>query len=176
MREMDLFGHANDLLLSDGRKAPRSIVRLHEFPSQLCASEELTDSIRVLLACTLRGRDRETDNSTAAPAARTHKSSTEEETMRRMIIAAALVSVVLVPTANAQHRESDVSTAPSAQNSGAGISGQPGSKSGPAAKSGTVGSSSSNQGNPAVQQQDPAKIPGLPGNKSGPPEKQPSRR
>ena len=70
------------------------------------------------------------------------------------------------------------STAPSTQNSGAGIAGKPGSKSGPAAKPGTIGSglSSSNQGNPAVQQQDPAKIPGLPGNKSGPPEKQPSRQ
>jgi hypothetical protein len=98
--------------------------------------------------------------------------------MRRMIIAVALASVVLVPAAIAQHKESDVSTAPSAQNSGAGIAGQPGGKSGPAAKPGTIGSglSSSNQGNPAVQQQDPAKIPGLPGNKSGPPEKQPSRQ
>jgi hypothetical protein len=96
--------------------------------------------------------------------------------MRRMIMAIALSSVVLVPAAIAQHKESDVSTAPSAQNSGAGIAGQPGGESGPAAKPGTIGSSSSNQGNPAVQQQDPAKIPGLPGNKSGPPEKQPSRQ
>ena len=97
--------------------------------------------------------------------------------MRRMIIAIGLASVVLVPAAIAQHKDSDVSTAPSAQNSGAGIAGQPGSKSGPAAKPGTIGSSStSNQGNPAVQQQDPAKIPGLPGNKSGPPEKKPSRQ
>ncbi|WP_245286476.1 hypothetical protein [Bradyrhizobium sp. ARR65] len=94
--------------------------------------------------------------------------------MRKMIVAAALASAVFVPAAIAQHRESDVSTAPSAQNSGAGIAGQPGSKSGPATKPGTVGSNSSNQGNPAVQQQDPAKIPGVPGNKSGPPAKQPS--
>jgi Cu/Ag efflux protein CusF len=65
----------------------------------------------------------------------------------------------------------NVSTPPSAQNSGAGIAGKPGSKSGPVAKPGTIG-----QGNPTVQQQDSAKIPGLPGNKSGPPEKQPSRR
>ena len=63
------------------------------------------------------------------------------------------------------------STAPSTQNSGAGMPGKPGSKSGPAAKPGTIG-----QGNPAVQQQDSAKIPGLPGNKSGPPEKQHSRQ
>jgi len=95
--------------------------------------------------------------------------------MRRMIVAVALASAVLVPAAIAQHKESDVSTAPSAQNSGTGIAGQPGSKSGPAAKPGTIGSS--NQGNPAVQQQDPAKIPGLPGNKSGQPlQKQPSRQ
>jgi hypothetical protein len=97
--------------------------------------------------------------------------------MRRMIIAVALVSVAWVPAAIAQHKESDVSTVPSAQNSGVGIAGHPGGKSGPAAKPGTVGSSSSsNQGNPAVQQQDSAKIPGMPGNKSGPPEKQPSRQ
>jgi hypothetical protein len=57
-------------------------------------------------------------------------------------------------------------TAPSAQNSGAGISGAPGNKNGPAA--GTVGSSSQNT---SVQQQDPANIKGLPGNKSGPPAK-----
>lgn len=62
-------------------------------------------------------------------------------------------------------------TAPSGQNSGAGIQGSPGSKNGPAARSGTVGSAERNQGNTAVQQQDPAKIKGLRGNKSGPPEK-----
>jgi hypothetical protein len=96
--------------------------------------------------------------------------------MRRMIMIIGLASVVLVPAAIAQHKESDVSTAPSAQNSGAGIAGQPGNKSGPAPKRGTIGSSSSNQGSPTVQQQDPAKIPGLPGNNSGPPEKKPSRQ
>jgi hypothetical protein len=59
----------------------------------------------------------------------------------------------------------DASTATSAQNSGAGISGAPGSKNGPNAQQGTVGSNSS------VQQQDPAKVQGMPGGKSGQPVK-----
>jgi hypothetical protein len=59
-------------------------------------------------------------------------------------------------------------TAPSAQNSGAGISGAPGNKNGPAAREGTVGSASQNL---PVQEQDPANVKGLPGNKSGPPAK-----
>jgi len=58
-------------------------------------------------------------------------------------------------------------TAPSAQNSGTGISGAPGSKSGPLRGQGTVGSA----GDTTVQQQDPSGIKGLPGNKSGPPAK-----
>lgn len=87
-------------------------------------------------------------------------------------IASALVLALIlgVPAALAQ--------SPSAQNSGAGIAGQPGNKNGPAAKSGeTVGSSSTlNQQNPTVQQQDTSNIKGLPGNKSGPPAKQPDRK
>ncbi|MCK1707921.1 hypothetical protein IVA83_01725 [Bradyrhizobium sp. 143] len=59
-------------------------------------------------------------------------------------------------------------TAPSAQNSGASISGAPGNKNGPAAQKGTVGSASQNL---SVQEQDPANIKGMPGNKSGPPAK-----
>lgn len=72
----------------------------------------------------------------------------------------------------------DVSGAPSAQNSGAGIAGQPGNKNGPAAKPGeTVGTSSnSNQQNPTIQQQDTSNIKDLPGNKCGPPAKQPDRK
>jgi hypothetical protein len=50
--------------------------------------------------------------------------------MRWMMIAVVLANVVFTPAAIAQHRESDVSTAPSAQNSGAGIADQPGSKGG----------------------------------------------
>lgn len=59
------------------------------------------------------------------------------------------------------------STATSAQNSGAGISGAPGGKSGPPPGQGTVGSA----GDSTVQQQDPSNVKGLPGNKSGPPPK-----
>ena len=60
-------------------------------------------------------------------------------------------------------------TAPSGQNSGAGIPGKPGSKSGPALKpSGETTGSDMSGHNPAVRQQDSSKIPGLPGNKSGP--------
>ena len=67
-------------------------------------------------------------------------------------------------------------TVPSAQNSGAGIPGQPGNKNGPAARppSATSGagatSSPSESDNEAARAQDAAKIPGQPGNKSGPAE------
>jgi hypothetical protein len=59
-------------------------------------------------------------------------------------------------------------TAPSAQNSGAGIAGAPGNKNGPTPRQGTVGSASQNL---PVQEQDSSNIKGLPGNKSGPPAK-----
>ncbi|MCK1626873.1 hypothetical protein IVA98_27815 [Bradyrhizobium sp. 160] len=95
-------------------------------------------------------------------------------------IASALVFALALsaPVALAQTTKPDVSGAPSAQNSGASIAGQPGNKSGPAVKPGeTVGaSSSSNQQNPTVQQQDTSNIKGLPGNKSGPPAKEPDRK
>lgn len=96
--------------------------------------------------------------------------------MKLIISAVALVLTVLPSALSAQTTKPDVSAAPSAQNSGAGIPGQPGNKSGPAVKPGeTVGSSSTNRENPRVQLQDPSNIKGLPGNKSGPPAKQPSR-
>jgi hypothetical protein len=97
--------------------------------------------------------------------------------MKLIISAVALALAVLPSSVLAQTTKPDVSTAPSAQNSGAGIPGQPGNKSGPAVKPGeTVGSSSTtNQENPTVRSQDPSNIKGLPGNKSGPPAKQPSR-
>jgi hypothetical protein len=60
----------------------------------------------------------------------------------------------------------DTSSAqPSAQNSGAGVSGAPGNKNGPPANATTGASNSS------VQQQDSSGVKGLPGNKSGPPSK-----
>jgi hypothetical protein len=70
----------------------------------------------------------------------------------------------------AQTNNPNVST-PSAQNSGAGISGYSGNKKGPPAEKGTVGSATTNQQNGNVRAQDAAKIKGLPGNKSGPPAK-----
>lgn len=98
--------------------------------------------------------------------------------MNWVITAITLALMVLSPAASAQTNKPDVSSAPSAQNSGAGIPGQPGNKSGPAVKPGeTVGSSSTttDQHNPTVQSQDPSNVKGLPGNKSGPPAKQPAR-
>lgn len=96
--------------------------------------------------------------------------------MRSITSALVFALALSAPAALGQTAKPDVSGAPSAQNSGAGIAGQPGNKSGPAAKPGeTVGSgSTSNQQNPTVQQQDPSNIKGLPGNKSGPPAKKPN--
>jgi hypothetical protein len=89
--------------------------------------------------------------------------------MKKIVLSAVtcLVAATAWPVF-AQTSNPNVST-PSAQNSGAGISGYSGGKSGPSAKGGTVGSGATNQQDPAVRQQDPAKIQGLPGNKSGPP-------
>ena len=70
----------------------------------------------------------------------------------------------------------DVSTAPSAQNSGAGIAGQPGNKNGPAVKPGDTVGSTMNQQNPTIQEQDTSGIKGMPGNKNGPPAKRPDRQ
>jgi len=93
-----------------------------------------------------------------------------KSTVSLAAIALALSSAAALP----QTTNPDVSGAPSAQNSGAGIAGQPGNKNGPAARpGGTVGA---NQTNPTVQLQDTSNIKGLPGNKSGPPAKQPDRK
>ena len=95
--------------------------------------------------------------------------------MRWIVNGLALALALSAPAVMAQATKPDVSNAPSAQNSGAGIAGQPGNKNGPAMKpaaKGTVGSSTNNPQNPAaVQQQDPSKIKGMRGNKSGPPAK-----
>jgi hypothetical protein len=98
--------------------------------------------------------------------------------MRWIVSVAALALAVSGPAAVAQTTKPDVSAAPSAQNSGTGIAGQPGNKNGPALKPGdTVGSSSSpTQQNSTVQQQDTSNIKGLPGGKSGPSAKQPDRK
>ena len=97
--------------------------------------------------------------------------------MRLSILTTALALAIVVPAALAQTTIPDVSTSPSAKNSGAGIPSVSGTQGGTAIKSDTVGeSSTSNQENPTVRQQDPVNIPGLPGNKSGPPVRQPSRQ
>jgi hypothetical protein len=98
--------------------------------------------------------------------------------MKWTISLPALALALSAPAALAQTTKPDVSAAPSAQNSGAGIAGQPGNKNGPAARPGdTVGSTSgANQTNPNVQLQDTSNIKGLPGNKSGPPAKRPDRK
>jgi uncharacterized membrane protein len=98
--------------------------------------------------------------------------------MRFIASALTFALALSAPVALAQTMKPDVSGAPSAQNSGAGIAGQPGNKNGPAVKPGeTVGaSSSSDQQNSTVQQQDTSKVKGLPGNKSGPPAKEPDRK
>lgn len=94
--------------------------------------------------------------------------------MIRIVSTAAVVLAISAMPALAQTTKPDVSQAPSAKNSGAGIPGMTGNKSGPATKSETVGSGGE-QHNPTVKQQDPSNIQGLPGNKSGPPARPPSK-
>lgn len=94
--------------------------------------------------------------------------------MMRIASTVVVALAISAMPALAQTTKPDVSDAPSAQNSGAGVPGLPGNKSGPAVKSGTVGSGTE-QHNPTVKQQDPSNIKGLPGNKSGPPAKSPSK-
>jgi hypothetical protein len=98
--------------------------------------------------------------------------------MRWIVSAVALVLTVSAPVAaSAQAQKPDVSGAPSAQNSGAGIASQPGNQSGPAVKpaQGTVGQTAPDQQNPTVQHQDSSNVKGMSGNKSGPPAKQPPK-
>jgi hypothetical protein len=97
--------------------------------------------------------------------------------MKLNTLGAAMCALILsVVTASAQSNNSPA-TAPSGQNSGAGIPGQPGNKNGPPAQKGTIGSTATTkQGNITTQEQDSARIKGLPGNKSGEPEKRPQPR
>jgi hypothetical protein len=97
--------------------------------------------------------------------------------MKWIVSTLAIALALAAHAAVAQTTKPDVSAAPSAQSSGAGIARQPGNKNGPAAKPGeTVGSSTESQQNSTVQQQDPSNIKGLPGNKSGPAVRQPDRK
>jgi hypothetical protein len=81
------------------------------------------------------------------------------------LLKAAAVLAMLASPALAQAPASSAVKTPSAQNSGAGIPGQPGSKNGPAA--GKDQTAASPQTNPTTSLQDTAKIPGKPGGKSG---------
>jgi hypothetical protein len=88
-----------------------------------------------------------------------------------------MLTVSAPAAAFAQAQKPDVSGAPSAQSSGAGIASQPGNQSGPAVKpaEGTVGQTAPGQQNPTVQQQDSSNVKGMQGNKSGAPAKQPPK-
>jgi hypothetical protein len=89
--------------------------------------------------------------------------------MRHLIYGAVAVFATIALPASAQTQNQGGSapvTAPSAQNSGTGIAGQPGGKSGPAARS-SGPAAANDQDNRFAQQQDSSKIPGKPGGKSG---------
>lgn len=87
--------------------------------------------------------------------------------MSKLIVIATALAFVSAPALaqNSSGNSARTMAAPSAHNSGTGISGQPGSKNGPPAKS-TTGSASDE--NAHAQQQDSSKIPGKAGGKSGP--------
>jgi hypothetical protein len=96
------------------------------------------------------------------------------DAMKLSTLGAMMCALVLSGVTASAQSNNPPATAPSGQNSGAGIAGQPGNKNGPPAQKGTVGSATTTQGNTTTQEQDPAHIKGLPGNKSGEPEKRPA--
>jgi uncharacterized membrane protein len=84
----------------------------------------------------------------------------------KLLQAAALLALIASPAFAAQNTAGP-DNAPSAQNSGVGIAGQPGGKNGPATNAqGQV--AHSDQANSTTHLQDTAKIPGQAGGKSGP--------
>jgi hypothetical protein len=85
----------------------------------------------------------------------------------KLLHAAAMLALIASPAIAAQNPASTSDNAPSGQNSGAGISGQPGGKNGPAATA-QGGTATSGQTDPATRLQDTSKIPGKAGGKSGP--------
>ena len=91
----------------------------------------------------------------------------------RLLQAAVLLAAIASP-ALAQNNVDPRTSIPSAQNSGAGIPGQPGGKNGPAINP-QGQSAGSQQANPTTRLQDASKIPGAPGGKSGPAVMPPSR-
>lgn len=85
----------------------------------------------------------------------------------KLLHAAALLALIASPAFAAPSTTGSSDNAPSAQNSGVGIAGQPGAKNGPATN-GRGQVANSNQTNPTTHLQDTAKIPGQTGGKSGP--------
>ncbi len=92
--------------------------------------------------------------------------------MLRLAAAAVALAVMASPTM----AQTGTSSTPGAQNSGAGVAGQPGNKNGPPAQrpSGTTGTGANPSQMPSNTPQDASKIPGQPGGKSGPAAKSPS--
>jgi hypothetical protein len=93
------------------------------------------------------------------------RKSLDLEVAMKLFHAAALLALLTSPALAAQ--DTPTLNGPSAQNSGAGISGQPGGKNGPATD-GRGQVRNSDQTNSARRLQDSAKIPGKAGGKSGP--------
>jgi hypothetical protein len=97
--------------------------------------------------------------------------------MLKAFASAALLIASLAIPAHAQTsgtNPSPQSVAPSTQNSGAGVPGQPGNQSGPAKSGDTTGAAGSSGQSSTTRQQDSSGIQGMPGNKSGPPARPPS--
>ena len=84
----------------------------------------------------------------------------------RLSGAIAVLAVIALPAL------AQTPTAPSSQNSGVGIAGQPGGKNGPAPNP----TANNDQKNPTTQLQDTSKIQGKPGSKSGSAVKPPSKQ
>lgn len=97
--------------------------------------------------------------------------------MLRLAAAAVVLAAMASPAMSQTGAPSGAGqvTVPSAQNSGAGIPGEPGNKNGPPAAATTgAGANSQTPSNESVREQDSGKVKGLPGNKSGPAAKPPS--
>jgi hypothetical protein len=88
--------------------------------------------------------------------------------MRMLLGALATCAAIASPVLAQSQNGTGQTSVPSAQNSGAGIPGQPGNKSGPAARPSGDMAEQGIGNNATVREQDAAKIPGKPGSKSGP--------
>jgi hypothetical protein len=85
----------------------------------------------------------------------------------KLLQAAALLALIASPASAGENITTSSNNVPGAQNSGAGIAGQPGGKNGPATNvQGQV--ANSDQTDSTTRLQDTSKIPGKAGGKSGP--------